>query len=64
MKTITMPLDDYQKLIEENALMRKALDDKSVVVARYYGYNYHLVNADEKLNECLNKIKESCIEFK
>ena len=56
--TVSMPYTDYEKLLKEIELMRKALDDKSIMVASYYGYEYHIVNYDEiikRLTEDLNK---------
>ena len=61
--TITLPLSDYNKLIEENATMRKALDDKNTVIARYHGYQYHIVNANEKIKELIEIITKNGINI-
>ena len=60
---VEMPLAEYEELVQENELMKKALDDKSIVLASYYGHKYHIVNADEKLKEVVDKINSMGIKF-
>lgn len=55
--TITMPYADFDKMITELRTLRQAADDRSMVIASYHGYEYHIVNADAKLTELLKAIE-------
>ena len=61
--TITMPVQEYEELKKENKLMRDALNDKAVVIASYYGHKYHIINADEKLKEIVDKLNSMGVKF-
>ncbi len=56
--TITLPLVEFEKMKEEYSAMYRALNEKSIMVARYSGYKYHLVNIDTTTQMLVDRIKE------
>lgn len=56
MPTVTMTLEDYQKLVNQNQLMQQALNDKSITLASYHGYEYHIINPTHKLEELIKEM--------